>query len=202
MQLRIYIYKITFDEIPHWYWGVHKERKINDGYMGSPRTHSWMWNFYTPKMQVLQFFPYTDAGWDQACELERRLIKPDLNNTLCLNERYATNLSAQVLRRGSRNGGRKIFEKRLGIHGRSKEQMSIDARKANPTPGGLRTKELNAGFFSRTVEERTEDRKLAAARTNKQVWRSLIDAFRGSASGVSRHNRARGWDPSARERIA
>ena len=202
MQLRIYTYKITFDEIPHWYWGVHKERKLNDDYMGSPKTHAWMWNFYTPRKQILQFFPYSDEGWNSACAVEARLIKPDLNNLLCLNERYATNLSAEALRRGSKKGGRTIVERKLGIHGRSKEQMSIDARKGNPKAGGMRTKELNAGFFSRSNTERTEDRRRAAASTNAQVWQSLVDGFTGSASGVSKHNRAQGWDPRARVRIA
>lgn len=202
MQLRIYTYKITFDEIPHWYWGVHKERKLNDGYMGSPKTHSWMWSFYTPKMQILQLFPYSDDGWNLACAVEARLIKPDLNNPLCLNERYATNLSAEARYRGSKNGGRKNVEQKLGIHGRSKEQMSRDARKGNPKPGGMRAKELGAGFFSRSDEERTGDRQRAAASTNAQIWQSLIDGFTGSASGVSKHNKAKGWDPRERVRIA
>ena len=202
MQLHIYTYKITFDEIPHWYWGVHKERKLNDGYMGSPKTHAWMWKFYTPKMQILQFFPYSDDGWNLACGVEVRLIKPDLNNPLCLNERYSTSLSAEVRRRACRNGGRKIFEQKLGIHGRSKEQMSIDARKGNPAVGGLRVKELNTGIFARSLEEKKEDSRKGAASTNAQVWQSLIDGFTGSASGVSKHNRAQGWDSLARVRIA
>jgi hypothetical protein len=100
MQPRIYTYKITFEEIPHWYWGVHKEKRYNDGYMGSPVTHKWMWEFYTPKIQILELFPYTDEGWNCASEVEYRLILPDLNNPLCLNERCGKLPSLESCKRG------------------------------------------------------------------------------------------------------
>jgi hypothetical protein len=56
MTPRIYTYKITFEEIPHWYWGVHKEKNYGEEYLGSPVTHAWMWEFYTPRVQLLEFF--------------------------------------------------------------------------------------------------------------------------------------------------
>jgi hypothetical protein len=49
MQSRIYTYKITFEEVPYYYWGSHKEKRYNEYYMGSPVTHKWCWDFYTPK---------------------------------------------------------------------------------------------------------------------------------------------------------
>ncbi len=101
MQPRIYTYKITFEEVPYWYWGVHKERRYNDGYMGSPATHKWMWEFYTPKIQILETFPYSNEGWIEANVVEKRLIRPDLNNPLCLNERCAGTLSFEACRRGA-----------------------------------------------------------------------------------------------------
>jgi hypothetical protein len=100
MQPRIYTYKVTFEEIPHWYWGVHKEKRYNDGYMGSPVTHKWMWEFYTPRIQILELFPHTDEGWSEASEVERRLILPDLNNPLCLNERCGKSPSRLSSQRG------------------------------------------------------------------------------------------------------
>jgi len=100
MQLRIFTYKVTFEEIPHWYWGVHKEKKINDGYLGSPVTHDWMWEFYTPHLQVLEVFPYTEEGWREAHLLEDRIIKPDINNPLCLNESYGSRVSRSASQRG------------------------------------------------------------------------------------------------------
>lgn len=86
MNPRIYVYKITFEEIPDWYWGVHKELKFEEFYMGSPVTHAWKWEFYTPKKQIVQLFEYSKEGYKKAKHLEDRLILPDLNNPLCLNE--------------------------------------------------------------------------------------------------------------------
>jgi hypothetical protein len=86
MDPTIYVYKITFEEIPDWYWGVHKELRFGEFYMGSPVTHSWKWDFYTPKKQIVQLFDYTDEGFREARLLEDRLILPDLHNPLCLNE--------------------------------------------------------------------------------------------------------------------
>lgn len=112
MQPRIYTYKITFEETPNWYWGVHKEKRYNDGYMGSPVTHKWMWEFYTPKIQILELFPFTEEGWESALLLEERLIRPDLNNALCLNESIGLKGSLK-----SREKGRKTQKERgVGIH--------------------------------------------------------------------------------------
>lgn len=36
---------------------------------------------------------------------------------------------------------------------------------------------------------------------NSTKWKSTIDGFVSSASGVARHNRTRGWDPMARVRV-
>jgi hypothetical protein len=104
MQPRIYTYKITFEEIPLWYWGVHKEKRYNDGYMGTPKTHKWMWDFYTPKIQILEFFPNTEEGWLEANLIEDQIIRPDLNNPLCLNE----GCGGRVSREASQRGGYKM----------------------------------------------------------------------------------------------
>ena len=107
MLLRIYTYKITFEEIPHWYWGVHKERKYNDGYMGSAVTHRWMWEFYTPRIQILEVFPFTEEGWKEAQQVEKRLIRADLNNPLCLNEGCGSVISIESSSRGGKITGPK-----------------------------------------------------------------------------------------------
>jgi hypothetical protein len=86
MSPRIYVYKITFEETRDWYWGVHKEAKFGEFYMGSPVTHAWKWEFYTPVKQIVQLFDYTKEGFKEARKLEDRLILPDLRNPLCLNE--------------------------------------------------------------------------------------------------------------------
>ena len=120
MQPRIYTYKITFEEIPHWYWGVHKEKRYNDGYMGSPVTHKWVWEFYTPKMQILELFPFTDEGWREAGEIEARLIHPDLNNPLCLNEHGGGRTSIEMCKKGGSISGAfngpMAVKNQLGVH--------------------------------------------------------------------------------------
>ena len=99
MQPRIYTYKVTFEEIPDWYWGAHKERKYGEAYLGSPETNAWKWEFYTPNLQICEIFPYTDEGWAQARKVEDSCIKPDLNNPLCLNEHYGGLVSLEVIRK-------------------------------------------------------------------------------------------------------
>ena len=107
---RIYTYKITFEEVPYWYWGVHKKKKFGEFYLGSPKTHKWMWEFYTPKIQILEFFPYTDEGWKEANLVEDRIIKPDINNLLCLNEAYGAYVSLACRSEGGKKGAEKLHE--------------------------------------------------------------------------------------------
>jgi hypothetical protein len=101
MEPRIYTYKITFEGVPFWYWGVHKEQEFGEEYWGSPTTNAWVWDLYTPEKQILEFFPYTDEGWKEANSVEDRLIKPDINNPLCLNENYGGFISLKALRKGA-----------------------------------------------------------------------------------------------------
>jgi hypothetical protein len=103
MQPRIYVYKVTFEEIPDWYWGVHKEQKYGEIYLGSPVTHAWKWEFYTPHLQICELFPYTDEGWEQARKVEDSCILPYLNNPLCLNEHVGGSMSLKASSRGGKN---------------------------------------------------------------------------------------------------
>lgn len=86
MKPRVYLYKITFEGRPEWYWGVHKERKRHEYYMGSPKTHKYFWFIHKPVKEVLREFEYSEEGWKAALQEERSLIKPFLNDPLCLNE--------------------------------------------------------------------------------------------------------------------
>ena len=84
---RIYIYKITFEEVPYYYYGVKKEKYLNEEYWGSPYTNKWCWELYTPQKQILEVFPYTDEGWKEANKVEKRIIKQFYNaDRWCLNE--------------------------------------------------------------------------------------------------------------------
>jgi hypothetical protein len=69
-----------------------------------------MWEFYTPKIQILEFFPYTDEGWEEANLVEKRLIKPDLNNPFCLNENCGGFISLACARKGAEKMNKKIHE--------------------------------------------------------------------------------------------
>jgi hypothetical protein len=175
MQPRIYTYKVTFEEIPHWYWGVHKEKSYNDGYVGSPVTHRWVWDFYTPKIQILETFPFTEEGWKEAQLVEKRLISPDLNNPLCLNEAVGGIKSILAIQKGGITAGslnarlrkgicdpayfksdRKIeqaikngktsFERKVGCH--SPEFLKSEKRRLTSQKAGLRNVELGLGFCS------------------------------------------------------
>ena len=163
---RIYLYKITFEEVPYYYYGVHKEKKFGEYYMGSPCTHKWCWKLYTPKKQILEVFDYTDEGWIEAGKVEQRLIRPFYNDDKwCLNECCGRVFSLDILRKhqelkigmfklttderrelGKRNG-QKIYENGIGIHGFTTEQ-----RKEN----GKRNYENGTAFRSLTTEERIE----------------------------------------------
>ena len=105
---RIYIYKITFEEVLYYYYGVHKEKYFNEEYWGSPVTHKWMWDFYTPKKQTLEIFPFTDEGWLEAQEVEKRIIKPVFNtDKWCLNENCGGIISTDSLIMNGKISGNK-----------------------------------------------------------------------------------------------
>ena len=112
MEPRIYTYKVTFEEIPDWYWGVHKEEKYGETYLGSPKTNAWKWDFYTPHLQICEIFPHTDEGWTRARKIEDSCIIPDLNNPLCLNEHVGGLMSLEANRRGGTRGAKKLHEER------------------------------------------------------------------------------------------
>ena len=158
---RIYTYKITFEEVPYYYYGVHKEQGFDEEYWGSPVTHKWCWKFYTPKKQILQLFDFTDDGWLEAQEIENRLISPVYNSDKwCLNENCGGQISLAVCRLSGKIGGKiggrivgqKLMELKLGIHGRSPEERDDDCRK-----GGRKTSELKVGIHARSEEQRIED---------------------------------------------
>jgi hypothetical protein len=189
MEPRIYIYKITFEDMPFWYWGVHKENVYGEVYMGSPKTNKWYWETYTPKKQILECFPYTEEGWKEANAVEDRLIMPDLNNPFCLNERYGGGSSLVVCMKA----GQKAAELQRGVHDKTYQQSK--ERKETSRKAGAKTAELGIGCHA------PEHRGKGVANTNNQVWESTVDGFRGRACVVANHNKAKGWDKNARVRV-
>jgi len=167
---RIYLYKITFEEIPDWYWGIHKESKFDDGYLGSPTTHAWKWNFYTPELQICEIFPYTSAGWADAQSIEKRCIKPDLNNPLCLNEHCGGNISLEAMRRGGLTQVAKNRKEKRGLHGMSKEELQEASRR---------------GVEARSKNVNSEGKQIGAVKAN-QASNAKKDANGKSVNAVKR----------------
>jgi hypothetical protein len=161
---RIYIYKITFEEVPYYYYGVHKEKKFDEYYMGTPVTHKWAWDFYTPKKQILQFFELSDEGYLEAQEVEKRLIRPFYNtDKWCLNESCGGMVSVQISRKvgkllGSKYGkingsivGKRMKEEKKGIFAMTNDEKS-ELGKRN----GQKNKENKKGICGLTPEQRKE----------------------------------------------
>jgi hypothetical protein len=160
--LRIYVYKITFEEVLHYYYGLHKEKRFDEYYMGSPVTHKDFWELYTPKKEYIEFFEYSDEGYTEARIFEDSLIAPVLNDEFCLNAHCGGSYSLETCRNAGKIGGKRTYERGNGIHGRSKEKMSEDSRKS-----GLKSYELKVGVHARSKEQMTEDGKKAAQK-NKE----------------------------------
>jgi hypothetical protein len=151
MQPRIYTYKITFEEVPYYYYGSKKEKYYNQPYMGSPKTHKWCWELYTPKKQILELFEFSDNGYEECRRVEDRLIKPVLNDPWCLNEGCSGFYSLNILRSAGKMMGEKCRDLNIGIFLLSSDEKSKIALK-----GGNKTKELNVGIFNLTKEQRRE----------------------------------------------
>ena len=182
---RIYTYKITFEEVPYYYYGVHKEKIFNEEYWGSPVTNKWCWELYTPKKQILQLFDFTDEGWLEAQKVETRLIKPFYNtDKWCLNECCNAKVSINVLKENgkrnflnkkgcfslsederikvSRKAGKKTKEQKKGIHSQTTEQLSKFGK-----IGGSKNRDNKTGFCGRSKEKMSEDGKKATEKARE-----------------------------------
>jgi hypothetical protein len=191
---RIYLYKITFEEVPYYYYGIKKEKYFNQEYWGSPKTNKWCWELYTPKKQILEVFPFTNEGWIEAQEVETRLIKPFYNtDKWCLNESCGGISSLHILREMGKKSAKINKNLKKGIYARTPEQMSIDGKK-----GAQKVKENKTGIFSLTIEQLSENGKKSAA----QKWMCLETGYINNAGGLSRHQKSRGIDTSKRVRIS
>ena len=168
---RIYTYKITFEEVPYYYYGSKKEKYYSQEYWGSPKTNKWCWELYTPKKQILEFFEFSTVGYDECRQVEDRLIRPVLNDPWCLNERCGGQVSLSVCRKV----GQKLYEEGKGIFSLPIEEKIETARKV-----GIKNYEEGRGWFSLTTEERIElgkksgkivyERKIGVhARTKEQM---------------------------------
>jgi hypothetical protein len=159
MQPRIYTYKITFEEVPYYYYGSKKERYYNQEYWGSPKTNKWCWNFYTPKKQILEIFDYSDEGYKKCREIEDRLIKFFLNDKWCLNEVCGGCYSLSCRSKNGKKGGNVNAKNKTGVCGLSKEKRILNG-KVGGLISGKKSYENKTGLFSLTEEQR----KLASSK--------------------------------------
>jgi len=228
---RIYIYKITFEEVLYYYYGVHKEKYFNEEYWGSPKTNKWCWEFYTPKKQILEIFDYNDDGWMKAQEIEKILIKPVFNtDKWCLNESCGGKISLLCLRLAAKKANLKNKENKSGIYGLSIEQRKENGKKGTDTQkklcigifaltkgqleengkmggkkGGNTAKELGLGIYARDRNKMIEDSKKGGSIGGKmscsQRWKCLVTGFISNPGNLTKYQRARGIDTSKRVRI-
>jgi hypothetical protein len=212
MQPRIYTYRITFEEIPYWYWGIHKEKRFGEKYFGSPESHAWMWRFYTPKIQILEVFPYTDEGWRKASTLEKRLILPDLNNPMCLNEHCGGALSLASCRKGGTNShGEKNEDnksvKALDWNKKMHEHKDNEGRSLKGLENGIRINEekTETGKSLNAVKGGyaggRKGGKSGSLATNSQNWMCLETGKVAPPGPLTNWQRKRGIDIKLRCRI-
>lgn len=102
-----YVYKITFEEVPHFYIGSRRcpnnETPATDPYLGSPKTHRGYWNAYTPKKSIFS----CDLSEEEARDLEGAMIRENWKSEYCLNENAAGAISLEASSRG-----REAFQER------------------------------------------------------------------------------------------
>ena len=150
---RIYTYKITFEEVPYYYYGMHEEKVYDEKYWGSPYTNKWCWELYTPKKQILETF----SSREDASKIERRLIKPFYNtDKWCLNANCGGFFSLDTCSKAGKIGGRKTKNLGVGVFAITPEQRKENNRHAGKL-GGIKTKELGVGVHGLTEKEMSEN---------------------------------------------
>lgn len=202
--------------MPWFYFGVHTDN--GKYYTGSPCTHKWIWDFYECEVQVLEWFETRV----EAEELERRLIKPFLNNPFCLNEACGGQPSQEARKRGCDTQK----EKRIGIFGEDHPWRKTAHKKAVAT-----MKEKGTGLFDRdtkvkggqtigkrhretghiqalgrvqgrrNVENGTLNPSAGGKAAQAQRWKCLETGYVSTACGLSTYQKARGIDKSKRVRV-
>lgn len=221
---RIYTYKITFEEVPYYYYGMHQEKVYDEEYWGSPITNKWCWELYTPKKQILETF----SSREDAGEVERRLIKPVYNtDKWCLNKRCGYAFSLDTCSRAGKIGGNKTYELGVGLHSISTEERKEIGRKS-----GNKTYKLGIAIFAISPEERIKINQLVnktnkingtgiysipkeqqieygknwgkkgSKKTNSQKWMCLETGYITTSGPLTAYQRARDIDTSKRKRIA
>jgi hypothetical protein len=179
---RIYTYKITFPSQGWWYWGVHKEKTFGEEYYGSPKSHAKKWKWFEFEKQILEFFD----SYEEARKVEIRLIKPDLNNPMCLNEGCGGHISDVYQSRGvlnwwKNNPGQKEKTRRLGLkHGRDNmtafnDKMTSEERKQHARHASLKADQNKRKEIMRRIQAEFNPAKNSQWATNGLNNRRIRD---------------------------
>ena len=208
MNPRIYTYKITFEEVPYYYYGVKKEKIYNEEYWGSPKTNKWCWEFYTPNKQILELFDYTEDGYIKSQEVEKRLIKPVLNNKFCLNENVGGIFSLTSCSKAGKIGGKKTTDiqrkNKTGFYSICEEERKKNGRKGGLIIGpktGADNVKLKRGYCGRSKEQMSIDAKKGCSITNFQRWECLVTGFVANPGNLTRYQKKRNIDIKLRKKL-
>jgi hypothetical protein len=152
---RIYTYKITFEEVPYYYYGMHEENVYDEEYWGSPKTNKWCWELYTPKKQILELFDTRKNAY----KVEKRLIKPFYRkDQYCLNagcsdfylskqERIKAGKKSAKTHRKNKTGAFDPEKKLQSIGGKIAGKMNVESGHLQEI-SGLKYICLETGFIS------------------------------------------------------
>jgi len=188
-----YTYKVTFQGMPWYYWGVHTDN--GKPYFGSPRTHKWIWKFYEPEIQILEWF----ESREEAERVEERLIKPFVNDPLCLNEHYGGHFSVESRVRGGRNGDRKVKTENGKVTGRGNKELKRGI--FDPAFHEVMQEARSRGGQNGSKEDKVKAAKEGAAAQHLQKWVCLETGFVSTVTGITRYQKNRNIDPSKRVRL-
>lgn len=215
-----YVYKITFEEVPHFYIGVRSKDPEGDGYLGSPVTHRCYWEIYTPKKQILWVFD----SWEKACEVEIALIKQNWTNKYCLNE----NIKGAISLGACSKGGRVLTDKRKNdpefdlrfrnnarIGGMRSVRVREERRSNDPefdaklrrasVERGKATQERRRGdpeFDARYRESSSKGGLKAARRLNSELWQCTVTGYITTAGALTNYQNKRGVGRNNRVKIS
>jgi hypothetical protein len=123
-----YVYKITFEEVPHFYIGIRKCPPLiapqEDKYLGSPCTHRSYWKIYTPKKHIMHCY----ESQEEAYQVEHTLIIQNWKNKYSLNRGVAGAVHEEIL---SNNGKRvaQLWHNRVEEDHKLREWATENARK-------------------------------------------------------------------------
>jgi len=159
MKEKCYTYKINFVD-GCFYYGkrlLKSENPLTDGYYGTPVTHKEKWSTIMFWKEIVE--EYDD--WIECSKKEIELIRPLLNDPMCLNENCGGYISFDILRENGRRAGTiqplkvkkangcKARDQKIGMFAMSPEKRADVSRLS-----GLDQLERGVGIHTQSIEDR------------------------------------------------